>query len=96
MPSRVPTGPEYATVDDVIAAMAKGGFDCKVTLRTENEFGSDATCEVQHRGTTVVNEIAVLSTSRYSRDEVGVRLRQGVGPTGRPSSPPWRPHSLTG
>ncbi|MFJ4781311.1 hypothetical protein [Streptomyces sp. NPDC088762] len=71
MPSQVPTGPEYGTVDDVITAMAKGGFDCKVTVRNENKFGSDATCEVQHRGTTVVNEISVLSTARYSRDEVG-------------------------
>lgn len=42
-----------------------------MTLRNENKFGSDATCEVQHRGTTVYNEISVLSTSRFSRDEVG-------------------------
>ncbi|MEU6867026.1 hypothetical protein ABZ924_27855 [Streptomyces sp. NPDC046876] len=71
MPSQVPTRPEYASADDVIAAMAKGGVDCKVTLRNENPFGSDATCEVQHRGTTVANEISVLSTTRFSRDEVG-------------------------
>ncbi|MGW7456691.1 hypothetical protein [Streptomyces sp. NPDC054797] len=77
MPSEVPTGPEYASVDDVIAALAKGGFDCKVTLRNENQFGSDATCEVQHRATTVVNEISVLSTSRYSRDEIGDSIATG-------------------
>ncbi|MFI6002158.1 hypothetical protein ACIA98_17400 [Streptomyces sp. NPDC051366] len=77
MPSEVPTGPEYSTVDDVIAALAKGGFDCKVTLRNEYKFGSNATCEVQHRGTTVYNEIQVLSTARYSRDEVGSSIATG-------------------
>lgn len=77
MPSQVPSGPEYASVDDVITALGKGGFDCKVTLRNENKFGSDATCEVQHRGTTVTNEISVLSTSRYSRDEVGDSIATG-------------------
>ncbi|MFD0375550.1 hypothetical protein [Streptomyces sp. NPDC127112] len=71
MPSQVPAGPEYASVDDVIKALGKGGFDCKVTLRNENKFGSNAKCEVQHRQTTVYNEISVLSTSRFSRDEVG-------------------------
>ncbi|MFD7256790.1 hypothetical protein [Streptomyces sp. NPDC059874] len=55
----------------MIAAMAKGGFECKVTLRNENKLGSDATCGVQHRGTTVYNEISVLSTARFGRDEVG-------------------------
>ncbi|WP_251056289.1 hypothetical protein [Streptomyces sp. ISL-94] len=77
MPSQVPTGPEYATADDVIAAMAKGGFDCKVTVRNDYPHGSNATCEVQHRGTTVVNEISVLSTARFSRDEVGDSISTG-------------------
>ncbi|MCF3179312.1 hypothetical protein IPZ70_05015 [Streptomyces polychromogenes] len=77
MPSQVPTGPVYASVDDVIAALGRGGFDCKVTLRNENKFGSDATCEVQHRQTTVYNKISVLSTSRFSRDEVGDSIGTG-------------------
>ncbi|PWK69479.1 hypothetical protein BCL76_106195 [Streptomyces sp. CG 926] len=77
MPSEVPAGPEYASVDDVVAALVKGGFDCKVTLRNENKFGSDATCEVQHRGTTVYNEVKVLSTARFSRDEVGDSIATG-------------------
>ncbi len=77
MPSQVPTGPVYASVDDVIAALGRGGFDCKVTLRNENKFGSDATCEVQHRQTTVYNKISVLSTSRFSRDEVGDSIATG-------------------
>nr|WSW47845.1 hypothetical protein OG296_34755 [Streptomyces sp. NBC_01001] len=71
MPSEVPAGAEYSTVDDVIAALAKGGFGCKETLRNEYTFGSNATCEVQHRGTTVYNEFQVLSTARFNRDEVG-------------------------
>ncbi|MFD9406821.1 hypothetical protein ACFWBN_07305 [Streptomyces sp. NPDC059989] len=71
MPSNVPTGPEYASADDVIAALAKGGFDCKVPVRNDYPYGSNAVCEVQHRGTTVYNDISVLSTARFSRDEVG-------------------------
>ncbi|MFI8503512.1 hypothetical protein ACIGFK_34135 [Streptomyces sp. NPDC085524] len=71
MPSQVPAGPEYATVDDVVAALAKGGFDCKVTVRNVDAYGSNATCEVQHRGATVSNQISLLSTARFSRDEVG-------------------------
>ncbi|MFC9581472.1 hypothetical protein ACFVJ8_01235 [Streptomyces yangpuensis] len=77
MPSNVPTGPEYASVDDVVTALGKGGFDCKVTLRNENKFGSDAVCEVQHRGTTVYNHVSVLSTARFSRDEVGDSIEVG-------------------
>ncbi|MEU7605969.1 hypothetical protein [Streptomyces sp. NPDC041003] len=45
--------------DDVIAALAKGGFGCGVALRNANMFGSDATFEVQHRGTTVCHHIPV-------------------------------------
>ncbi|MFF3618944.1 hypothetical protein [Streptomyces sp. NPDC002467] len=77
MPSEVPTGPEYGSVDDVVAALAKGGFDCKVTVRNEYSYGSNATCEVQHRGTTVTNEISVLSTARFSRDEIGDSIAVG-------------------
>ncbi|MFF4369240.1 hypothetical protein [Streptomyces sp. NPDC001594] len=77
MPSEVPTGPVYTSVDDVVTALGKGGFDCKVILRNENKFGSDATCEVQHRQTTVTNEISVLSTDRYGRDDVGDSIDAG-------------------
>lgn len=77
MPSNVPAGPEYASVDDVVTALGKGGFDCKVTVRNVFPHGSNAVCEVQHRGTTVYNDIDVLSTARFSRDEVGDSIEVG-------------------
>ncbi len=77
MPGNVPTGPEYASVDDVITALGKGGFECKVTVRNVFPHGSNATCEVQHRGTTVYNQIDVLSTARFSRDEIGDSIAVG-------------------
>ncbi|WP_314242175.1 hypothetical protein [Streptomyces sp. DSM 40907] len=77
MPGEVPTGPEYAKAEDVVAALLKGGFDCKTTLVNHYAHGSNATCEVQHRGTTVHNEIKVLDTARFSRDEVGDSIATG-------------------
>ncbi|MEV8533013.1 hypothetical protein [Streptomyces sp. NPDC051211] len=81
MPSEVPVGPEFATADDVVAAMAAAGITCEVLRRrpAAETAGSGLDCVAVMDGARVEHDVHVLNPQRFSRDEVGDSIAAGRG-----------------
>ncbi|MFE6228035.1 hypothetical protein [Streptomyces sp. NPDC057854] len=68
MPAHVPKDPVYASADEVVAALEEAGLPCTVIRQSGR---SSAACTTEIGGTRVENQIQVLNTTDFSRDEVG-------------------------
>ncbi|OKJ10103.1 hypothetical protein [Kitasatospora sp. CB01950] len=77
MPSNVPTSPQFADSDAVVAALGRAGIPCLVTLHTAPEGASTTECTATLDGRTFQYEVAVFDLERFSRDEIGNAIATG-------------------
>lgn len=69
LPGSVPEQPVFKTADEVVAALERGGVECVVLRRRGGASGLDCAAEID--GVRVENEVHVLNTEEFTRDEVG-------------------------